>query len=109
MAKFLSPLLFVIIGVLVVIVSKKNLSSRKDEMNDNYHDALGILKRKMLSLMPNEEMELNKILSLRELELLKALRENRLSNDAQNPWSAQQGVITVQDIIIKINKVKKSV
>ncbi len=108
MDKLASALVFIVIGIIFIYVSKRNMKNRKEEMNRNFDDAIIELRKKLSTLMPNEDTKLNDILSIREKEFIESLTNSRDNEKAFGMWSAQQGIITVQDILIKIKKVKSS-
>ncbi|WBW95732.1 hypothetical protein [Oceanirhabdus sp. W0125-5] len=108
MDKLATALVFITIGIIFIYVSKRNISNRKEEMNKNFEDAIIVLRKKLATLMPNEDVKLTEILSIREKEFIDSISSSKDNDKAFGMWSAQQGIITVQDILIKIKKVKSS-
>ena len=108
MERLAVPFVFITIGFIFVYVSKRNLANKKEEMNRNFDDAIVELRKKLSTLMPNQDIELNEILSIREKEFIESITKSSNNEKAFGMWSAQQGIITVQDILIKIKKVKNS-
>ncbi|MCM1992390.1 hypothetical protein [Oceanirhabdus seepicola] len=106
MDKLATAFVFITIGIIFIYVSKRNIRNRKEEMNKNFDDAIIELRKTLSTIMPNEDTKLNEILSIREKEFIESLTNSRDNEKAFGMWSAQQGVITVQDILIKIKKVK---
>lgn len=96
-------LIFAAIIAIAIIVSRKNINSRQNELYENLVEAEKMLKKAYSKLSAEDELKLKESLNKKEIMFLDFFLNEDRSNVKYNMWSTQQSIILIQDIMIKIN------